>query len=217
MGASEVPDIVIGRLPIYLRALTLLQDKGYEFTSSQELGQNLGIGSAQIRKDLSFFGEFGKQGTGYEIKYLREQISKILNVDRDWPVALVGFGDLGQAIANYGGFASKRFHIDVVFDNDAGKIGQVFNGNEIYDVADVSNVIRSHNIMIAVIATPASVAQQVADQLIEAGVKSILNYAPITLRVPEGVHVQYIDPVVHLQRMTYYLSDTSQMNGNISS
>ena len=105
MTAVEVPDIVIGRLPIYLRALNLLFEAGQEFTSSQELGQKLGIGSAQIRKDLSHFGEFGKQGTGYEINYLREQISKILHVDREWAVVLVGFGDLGQAIAHYGGFA----------------------------------------------------------------------------------------------------------------
>ena len=118
MAQMEVPDIVVGRLPIYLRALNHLLETGQEFTSSQELGQILGIGSAQIRKDLSHFGEFGKQGTGYEISYLAEQISKILNVDRDWSAALVGFGDLGQAIAHYGGFATKGFHIDVIFDSD---------------------------------------------------------------------------------------------------
>lgn len=205
MTAVEVPDIVIGRLPIYLRALNLLFEAGQEFTSSQELGQKLGIGSAQIRKDLSHFGEFGKQGTGYEINYLREQISKILHVDREWAVVLVGFGDLGQAIAHYGGFASKGFHIEAIFDNDPAKIGEKTNGKEVQDIKNLAKIIAKLKIKMAVIAVPAAAAQTVSDILIEAGIRAILNYAPITLTVPENVQVQYIDPVVHLQRMTYYL------------
>jgi redox-sensing transcriptional repressor len=205
MATTEVPDIVIGRLPIYLRALSLLHQEGYEFTSSQELGQRLGIGSAQNRKDLSFFGEFGKQGTGYEIKYLQDQISKILHVDRDWPVVLVGLGDLGQAIANYAGFASKRFHIEAIFDSDLVKVGQSVKGTIVQDIKNLSDVVSNQKIQIAIIATPAVVAQEVADKLVECGIRAILNYAPITLTVPEDVHVQYIDPVMHLQRMTYYL------------
>lgn len=205
MAGVEVPDIVIGRLPIYLRALTLLFEAGQEFTSSQELGQKLGIGSAQIRKDLSHFGEFGKQGTGYEINFLREQIAKILHVDRDWAVALVGFGDLGQAIAHYGGFASKGFHIEAIFDNDPTKIGQETNGKVVHDTKNLAQVIGKLKIKMAIIAVPATVAQAVSDMLIEAGIRAILNYAPITLTVPENIQVQYIDPVVHLQRMTYYL------------
>src|SRR6185503_6121264 len=152
MAGVEVPDIVIGRLPIYLRALTLLFETGQEFTSSQELGQKLGIGSAQIRKDLSHFGEFGKQGTGYEINFLREQIAKILHVDRDWAVALVGFGDLGQAIAHYGGFASKGFHIEAIFDNDPDKIGQKTNGTVVYDIKNLAQMIGKLNIKLAIIA-----------------------------------------------------------------
>ena len=206
MAGIEVPDIVIARLPIYLRALTHLQDTGQEFTSSQELGQILGIGSAQIRKDLSHFGEFGKQGTGYEISYLRDQISKILHVDRDWTVALVGFGDLGQAIANYGGFGSKGFHIKAIFDSDPPKIGKSANGIVIQDVKDLGDVIAEKKIKMAIVAVPAVAAQAVADKLVEAGVRAILNYAPITLGVPDYVKVQYIDPVVHMQTMTYYLS-----------
>ena len=205
MTAVEVPDIVIGRLPIYLRALNLLFEAGQEFTSSQELGQKLGIGSAQIRKDLSHFGEFGKQGTGYEINYLREQISKILHVDREWAVVLVGFGDLGQAIAHYGGFASKGFHIEAIFDNDPAKIGEKTNGNEVQDIKNLAKIIAKLKIKMAIIAVPTSAAQTVSDILIEAGIRAILNYAPITLTVPENVQVQYIDPVVHLQRMAYYL------------
>jgi redox-sensing transcriptional repressor len=205
MAAVEVPDIVIGRLPIYLRALALLHEEGHKFTSSQELGQKLGIGSAQIRKDLSFFGEFGKQGTGYEIKYLQEQISKILHVDRDWAVALVGFGALGQALAKYGGFPSKRFHIEAIFDNEPAKIGQSIRGTIVQSMKVLRDVIASKQIKIAVISTPTSVAQEVADQLVDAGVQAILNYAPITLSVPTTIQVQYIDPVMHLQRMTYYI------------
>jgi redox-sensing transcriptional repressor len=205
MATNEVPDIVIGRLPIYLRALTLLDEAGKEFTSSQELGQRLGIGSAQIRKDLSHFGEFGKQGTGYEIKYLREQILKILHVDRTWSVALVGFGDLGQAIARYGGFAAEGFNIKAIFDDDPAKVGQTIGGQVVQDVSLLSETITAEKIKIAIIAVPASVAQEVADKLIKAGVKAILSYAPITLSIPNSVRIQYIDPVNHLQRMTYYL------------
>lgn len=206
MAAVEVPDIVIGRLPIYLRALNLLFEAGQEFTSSQELGQKLGIGSAQIRKDLSHFGEFGKQGTGYEINYLREQIAKILHVDRDWAVALVGFGDLGQAIAHYGGFASQGFHIEAIFDSDPAKIGKKTNGKVVYDSKTLAQIIDKLRIKMAIIAVPAAAAQAVSDRLVEAGIKAILNYAPITLTVPESIQVQYIDPVVHLQRMSYYLT-----------
>lgn len=206
MAASDVPDIVIGRLPIYLRALTLLCEEGQEFTSSQELGAKLGIGSAQIRKDLSHFGEFGKQGTGYEIEYLKEQIARILHVDRDWSVALIGFGDLGQAIAHYGGFASKGFHIEAIFDNDPTKIGQKVGDKVVHDIKSFRKEISQKKIRMVIIAVPASAAQEVAELSIEAGIEAILNYAPITLNVPDNIQVQYIDPVIHLQRMTYYLA-----------
>lgn len=207
MGGAEVPDIVIGRLPIYLRALTQLSEEGQEFTSSQELGLILGIGSAQIRKDLSHFGEFGKQGTGYEVTYLRDQLSKILHVDRDWSVALVGFGDLGQAIAHYSGFASKGFHIRAVFDADPALIGTTVGDDVVIQSVDkLLDVIVQQKIKVAIIAVPASVAQDVADQLISADIQAILSYAPTTLNVPAHVHVQYIDPVSHLQKMTYYLA-----------
>jgi len=205
MATREVPDIVIGRLPIYLRALTLLQEAGQEITSSQELGERLGIGSAQIRKDLSHFGEFGKQGTGYEISYLREQIAKILHVDRDWLLALVGFGDLGQAILHYGGFDRKGFHIEAIFDKDPEKIGQVVEGRTVLSLEALGDVIAEQRVKIAILAVPAVAAQEVALDLIAAGIKAILNYAPITLSVPADIQVQYIDPVMHLQRMAYYL------------
>ncbi|RMG76144.1 MAG: redox-sensing transcriptional repressor Rex [Chloroflexi bacterium] len=203
---SNIPDIVIGRLPIYLRALNRLAQEGHEVTSSHELGKRLGISSAQIRKDLSHFGGFGKQGTGYQISYLEEKLRQVLQVNREWEVALVGVGDLGTAIAHYRGFADRGFHICCLFDNDPQKVGKkVGEGLVIQSIDDMPNVIKKNNIQIAMIAVNAEHAQEVADQLIAAGVRAILNYAPINLNVPEGVHVQYIDPVLHLQRMTFYL------------
>jgi len=202
---GEVPAIVVGRLPIYLRALSLLEEEGKEVTSSQELGKRLGISSAQIRKDLSHFGEFGKQGTGYRISFLKERLTEILNLNKYWHVALVGFGNLGQAIAHYGGFAVKGFHIKAVFDNDPNKVDQEINDIVIQHNSEIIQTIREENIKIAIIAVPLYVAQEIAELLVQAGVKAILNYAPINLFVPDDVQVQNIDPVVHLQQMTYYL------------
>jgi len=202
---AEIPDIVIGRLPLYLRALCFMMEQGKKITSSQELGRRLGISSAQIRKDLSHFGEFGKQGAGYNVGYLRKQLERILKVDREWEVALVGAGHLGRALVHYGGFEGKGFRIGLVFDNNPQKIGQRLGELEIQDSADMARIIRERGVKIAIIAVPASAAQEVADTLVAAGVKAILNYAPVTLTVPPGVKVQHIDPVIHLQRMTYYL------------
>jgi redox-sensing transcriptional repressor len=205
LGLDIVPDIVIGRLPIYLRALSRLAQEGREITSSHELGEKLGISSAQIRKDLSHFGTFGKQGTGYRIAELENRLRQILHIDREWEVALVGAGDLGHALGRYNGFRDRGFHITAVFDRDPAKIGHTVGDMEVLDVARVSEVLEERHIRIAMIAVPASQAQEVADKLIDAGIRAILNYAPITITVPPNVHVQYIDPVVHLQRMTYYL------------
>lgn len=205
MVLTKIPDIVIGRLPIYLRALTFLAEEGKEITSSQELGARLGISSVQIRKDLSYFGEFGKQGTGYEIKYLHKQLQQILNVTQEWTVALVGAGDLGHALVHYDVFREKSFRIAAVFDNNPRKIGEKMGDLDILDSESIPTVIEDLGIRLAIVAVPASAAQKVVDMLIEAGIKAILNYAPITLQVPDDVQVQYIDPVVHLQKMTYYL------------
>jgi len=207
MARSDIPDIVIGRLPIYLRALTRLQQDGQEITSSHELGKQLGISSAQIRKDLSHFGEFGKQGTGYNVASLSSALQQILNVHHEWQVALVGIGDLGRALAHYGGFAHRGFRITHFFDSDPHKIGQAINGTPIESVDSIAEKLRRDNIKIAMITTPAETAQEVADRLIEAGIKAILNYAPIVISVPDEVRVQYIDPVIGLQRMAYYLED----------
>jgi len=201
---SVVPDIVISRLPIYLRTLTHMEAEGKQVTSSQDLGKRLGISSAQIRKDLSHFGEFGKQGTGYHITYLRKQLEAILNLDKVWSVALVGVGDLGHALAHYDGFARKGFHIRAIFDSDPSKIGQKLNNIVVQDSANLEEVVRSSGMRVAILAVPTAVAQAVTNTLIKAGVRAILNYAPITLTVPPEVKVQNIDPIAHLQQMTYY-------------
>lgn len=204
-STSNIPDIVIGRLPVYLRALNRLAQEGHQVTSSHELGQRLGISSAQIRKDLSHFGGFGKQGTGYQIAYLEEKLRQVLNVNREWKVILIGAGDLGRALAHYKGFDQRGFHIEHVFDNAPHKVGQQIGDYIVKPMSELTQIIREENIKLAMIAVPAEVAQSVANTIMEAGVRGILNYAPINLNVPEGVHVQYIDPVVHMQRMTFYL------------
>ena len=205
MNSDKIPDIIIGRLPVYLRALQRLADRGELTTSSQELGEMIGISAAQIRKDISQFGEFGKQGTGYSIPFLVERLRDILKVDRVWDMAVVGMGDIGHALARYNGFANRGFHVTMVFDNDSHKIGQKVGAFEIFSTAVIVEKLKQQKIKIAVLTVPASAAQEITDQLVKAGVKAILNYAPISLNVPDDVHVQYIDPVTHLQRMTYYL------------
>lgn len=205
MNADKIPDIIIGRLPVYLRALQRLADKGVLNTSSQELGEMIGISAAQIRKDISQFGEFGKQGTGYSIPFLVDRLRSILKVDRVWDVAIVGMGDMGHALARYNGFTNRGFHVTMVFDNDPNKIGQKVGEFEIFSTAVMIEKLKQQKLKIAVLTAPASAAQEIADQLVKAGIKAILNYAPISLTVPDDVRVQYIDPVTHLQRMTYYL------------
>jgi redox-sensing transcriptional repressor len=203
---QEIPDIVIGRLPVYLRELTRLAEEGKLTTSSHELGQRLGISSAQIRKDLSHFGEFGKQGTGYHINYLIDQLRHILNLTRSWPVALVGAGHLGHALAHYDGFQDRGFYISWIFDNNPAKIGQELNSTVVQDVAELEETLRRNNVKVAIMAVPAAAAQKITDRLVGAGVKAILSYSPIHLSVPPGVHVSYSDPVLQLQQMMYYLT-----------
>lgn len=205
MNANKIPDIIIGRLPVYLRALQQLSEKGILTTSSQELGEIIGISAAQIRKDISQFGEFGKQGTGYSVPFLIERLQDILKVHRVWEVVIVGMGDMGHALARYNGFANRGFHVSMVFDNDPNKVGEKVGDYEILDTAELTEKIKQNKIKVAMLTVPAASAQEMADQLVKAGVKAILNYAPISLNVPSGVRVQYIDPVTHLQRMTYYL------------
>jgi redox-sensing transcriptional repressor len=205
MSEKNIPDIVVGRLPLYLRTLQTMLVQGRQITSSQELGEYLGISAAQIRKDLSQFGEFGKQGTGYNIQFLAKQLSEILNVNQVWDMAIVGAGDIGHAVARYQGFANRGYRVSLIFDNNAEKIGSKIGELVIQDSAMMTELIRNYKIKVAMLTVPSSIAQDVAEQLIEAGIRAILNYAPVTLNVPPNIRVQNIDPVVHLQRMTYYL------------
>jgi redox-sensing transcriptional repressor len=203
---KQIPDIVIGRLPVYLQELNrLARESNRLTTSSHELGERLGISSAQIRKDLSHFGEFGKQGTGYHINYLIERLSDILNLTREWAIVLVGAGNIGHALAHYNGFRQRGFQIVHIFDNDAAKVGLQINDLVVEDVATLEEVIRREQIEMAILAVTAGAAQPLTDQLVAAGIRAILSYAPISLSVPEGVVVSYSDPLIQLQRMTYYL------------
>lgn len=205
MTDRVIPDIVVGRLPVYLRALQRMTSEKRRVTSSQELGERLGISAAQIRKDLSQFGEFGKQGTGYNIEFLAEKLSSILKVDRVWNVAVIGAGDIGSALARYRGLENRGFQVTMIFDNDPEKIGAEIGGFTVESSDHLQEKIREGNIQIVMLAVPARAAQAVTDVIVNAGVEAILNYAPINLNVKENVRVQDIDPVSHLQRMTYYL------------
>ena len=205
MKKNDIPDFIISRLPVYLRALRHMQAQHKQNTSSQELGVRVGLSAAQIRKDLSQFGEFGKQGTGYNIAFLVDKLREILRVDQVWDVAVIGMGDMGHALARYQGFNDRGFQVAVVFDNDPGKVGTLVEQFIVRDMQEIVPAIRKSGIKVAMVCVPAASAQEVTDLLVEAGIKAILNYAPISLSVPKDVHVQYLDPSIGLQRMTYYL------------
>jgi redox-sensing transcriptional repressor len=203
----EIPDVVIDRLPMYARALSALERGGREVVSSQELGSQLGITPAQIRKDLSYFGRFGKQGRGYNVKTLLEELHTILGLDREWSMVLVGVGQLGRAIMQYGGFGPQGFKILAAFDADPGVIGETIELLTVKPVADLARALEGIHVDIGIVATPAASAQDVIDALVESGVKAILNYAPIAALVPPHVHIKDIDPVLSLQSMTFYLKN----------
>ena len=200
------PDVVIRRLPLYARSLRYLLQEDIRSVSSQELGERINVTAAQIRKDLSYFGEFGKQGIGYDVEKLLHQIERILGLNQQWPVALVGIGHLGEAIARYEGFRSQGIRIAAVFDSNPAKVGTEINGLVIQDDQHIDQVLREQNIKLAIIAVPAGRAQEVADTLVTAGVRAILNYAPVVIQVPDNVWVRHIDPVAVLHSMTYYLA-----------
>ena len=204
-AVSAVPDIVIRRLPIYLRTVQQLMIQGVEITSSQTLADLLGISSAQIRKDLSHFGAFGKQGTGYQTDYLCKQLTAILQVANLWPIILVGAGHLGHALANYPGFEQRGFRIVAVFDNDQKTIGNPIGSLVVQPLTALAPVVADFDCQIAILAVPARSAQTVAQQLITVGIQSMLCYTPTTLNLPKTARVAYVDPLIYLQHMTYYL------------
>jgi redox-sensing transcriptional repressor len=205
MPQYQAPDIVIRRLPLYLQALSHMADTGRTMVSSTELGEWVGVTSAQIRKDLSTFGEFGKPGLGYEIRYLMSALRRILQLDKEWRVVIIGAGALGHALANHRGFGDNRFAIVGVFDSDPDVVGSQIGELMVQSMERMPQTIGDTRVDIAILAVPARAAQAVADQVIASGVRAILNYAPITLYTPADVHVTYIDPIARLQAMTYYL------------
>lgn len=200
---NTVPHIVVSRLPVYLRALMLMEEQGKSYTSSLELSTYLGCTSAQIRKDLSHFGEFGKQGTGYSVAGLQKHLRNILNLNHEWPVIVVGAGHIGSAIANYTGFSQRGFRVAAVFDNNPEKVGNKIGQFVVRDLSELGSFIKEHPARHAMLAVPAAAAQSVANTLINHGITAILNYAPVNLSCPANVQVEYIDPAVHLQVMTY--------------
>ncbi len=211
MRWNKISDAVIRRLPLYLRVLDeLANESETESISSQELGIKAGVGPALVRKDLAWFGEFGKQGVGYEIGFLRDELRKILNLDGKLPVALVGVGSLGVALTRYHlkRFAEdSSFNLELValFDSDPAKIGDSVEGIPVYALEDIPNQVKEKELKIVIVTVPANVAQEVTNQFIKAGIQGVLNFAPIKLKAPESVHVVAADLSLELQRLAYYV------------
>ena len=206
---NEVPEIVVSRLPQYLRVLNRLIEDGTLVVSSQQLGERLQVTPAQIRKDLSYFGRFGKQGRGYSVQDLLDRLRQILGVNSYWNVAVVGVGRLGRAILNYPGFNPDGFHLVAAFDLDPEVIGEEVGGLSVRSLDDLHRIANEEKISIAIVAVPVTQTQEVVDLLVACGVRAILNYAPIVPYVREGVRIRNIDPVLSLQSMTYYINENN--------
>ena len=191
---------------MYVRALTELHKEGIAIVNSRDLGDRLGIAPAQIRKDLSYFGRFGRRGRGYNVALLLGELSQILGLDRQWRMAVVGVGRLGRAIMDYKGFVPRGFKVVAAFDKERNMVGRKVSGMTVRDMAELEATVKGKKVDIAIVAVPSSEAQEVIDRLVQSGVGSILNYAPISGKVPPGVRLEGIDPVLALQSMTYYLA-----------
>ncbi|MFM7719213.1 MAG: redox-sensing transcriptional repressor Rex [Actinomycetota bacterium] len=203
-AGRPIPEATVGRLPLYLRALADLVADGTATASSATLASATGVNAAKVRRDLSYLGSYGTRGVGYDVGFLLEQVRRELGLTREWRVAIVGVGNLGHALARYRGFAERGFHPVALLDADDAKVGEVVEGLAVRPIADLRRVVRDERVAIGVICTPASDAQAVADALVAAGVRSIVNFAPVVLAVPEGVVVRRVDLAVELQILTYY-------------
>jgi redox-sensing transcriptional repressor len=199
-----IPDATVARLPVYLRALGLLSDEAVSTVSSEELATAAGVNSAKLRKDLSHLGSYGTRGVGYDVDYLVYQISRELGLTQDWSVVIVGLGHLGHALANYGGFASRGFAIRALLDADPEIVGTTVAGLQVEHIDRLEEVVRRNSVAIAVIATPAAVAQTACERLVAAGVSSILNFAPTVLVVPDHVEVRKVDMSIELQILAFH-------------
>ena len=204
LRARGIPDATVARLPVYLRALGVLDEEGVATVSSEALAAAAGVNSATLRKDLSYLGSYGTRGVGYDVGYLVYQVSRELGLTQDWPVVIVGLGHLGHALANYGGFASRGFAIRALVDADPAIVGTTVAGLVVEPIEALEQVVRRHDVAIAVIATPAMVAQDVCDRLVAAGVSSILNFAPSVLVVPDDVEVRKVDMSIELQILAFH-------------
>ncbi len=203
-NARDIPEATVARLPVYLRALNTLADDGTRTCSSEDLATAAGFNSAKLRKDLSYLGSYGTRGVGYDVDYLRYQIAREIGVTRDWPVVIVGIGNLGHALANYSGFQSRGFRVVALLDADPSRAGEVVAGVEVRAFDDLEQIVLDQGVAIGVIAAPALAAQHIADRMVDCGVTSILNFAPSVISVPEGVDVRKVDLSIELQILAYH-------------
>ena len=199
-----IPEATVGRLPVYLRALVDLAETGAVTVSSEDLAEAAGVNSAKVRKDLSHLGSYGTRGVGYDVAYLIHQIRRELGLTQDWPIVIAGVGNLGHALANYRGFPERGFSVAALVDVDPAKVGEVVGGTRVHRLDELPALVRLNRIAIGVIATPTGAAQEVADRMVAAGIRSILNFAPTTISVPENVSVRKVDLAVELQILAFY-------------
>ncbi len=202
--AREIPEATVARLPVYLRALTTLAEEGTGTCSSEELAVAAGVNSAKLRKDLSHLGSYGTRGVGYDVEYLRYQIAREIGVTQDWPVVIVGIGNLGHALANYSGFRSRGFRVVALLDADPTRHEETVAGIDVRPFDELETIVARNAVSIGVIATPALAAQGVADRMVAAGITSILNFAPGVISVPDGVGVRKVDLSIELQILAYH-------------
>ena len=200
----RIPDATVSRLPVYLRILGEQADEGVDSISSERLAELAGVNAAKVRKDLSYLGSYGTRGVGYEVGYLVYQIRRELGLTHDWPVVIVGAGNLGQALAGYGGFGERGFPVAGIVDVDESKVGSVLGGVRVRHIDELAQIVQTKRVNIGVIATPASAAQDAAHRLVDAGVTSILNFAPIVLTVRQAIDVRQVDLAVDLQILSYH-------------
>ncbi|MGH7263315.1 MAG: redox-sensing transcriptional repressor Rex [Candidatus Rokuibacteriota bacterium] len=202
----KVPEMTIRRLSIYSRCLAQLDEDGVKTVSSQELAERFHLNSAQVRKDLAYFGEFGIRGIGYYVANLRAELQRLLGLDREWRVVLVGFGNLGSALFHYRGFARQGFRVAAIVDDDPAKAGRTVDALSILPLGELPRVVKQAGIQIGVVAVPAEAAQGVADRLVAAGIRAILNFAPVRLKVPKEVRLQNVDLSIELENLSFHLA-----------
>ncbi|KAA0235650.1 MAG: Redox-sensing transcriptional repressor Rex [Acidimicrobiales bacterium] len=200
----RIPEATVARLPVYRRSLLEVAEEETSTISSERLAEMAGVNAAKVRKDLSYLGSYGTRGVGYDVKYLLFQMSRELGLTHDWPVVIVGLGNLGHALANYGGFGERGFPVAALVDADPAKVGTRVGGTEVRHVDELPEIVAERRILIGIIATPAAVAQEVADRLVAAGITSVLNFAPAVITVPDAISLRKVDLAVELQILSFY-------------